>query len=113
MTARDRVGNVGQDEATVQNMSVVKYYGFAGKRVVLRRCGGGNCRDAVYLHGDHSLILRDMLGSVSLSTDEQGYLISQARYTPYGQVRWNGGTDMPTKLAFTCNKTDPNNLHSP
>jgi hypothetical protein len=44
---------------------------------------------------------RDRLGSVSLTTDDQGYLLSQARYTPYGQVRWNGNSVMPTKFAFT------------
>jgi len=37
---------------------------------------------------------------VSLATDEQGNLISQARYIPYGQVRWNGDTVMPTKFGF-------------
>jgi RHS repeat-associated protein len=99
VTARDRVGNVGQDEATVQVLSVVKYYAFAGQRVAMRRCGGGDCRDAVYLHGDH-------LGSVSLATDDQGNLLSQARYTPYGQVRWNGDTVMPTKFAFTGQRQD-------
>jgi hypothetical protein len=41
VTARDRVGNAGQDEASVQTLSVVKYYGFAGQRVAMRRCGGG------------------------------------------------------------------------
>jgi hypothetical protein len=48
---------------------------------------------------------RDRLGSVSLATDDQGYLLSQARYTPYGQVGWNGGTVMPTKFAFTSETT--------
>jgi hypothetical protein len=32
LTARDRVGNVDQDEASVHTWSVVKYYGFAGQR---------------------------------------------------------------------------------
>jgi hypothetical protein len=36
-----------------------------------------------------------------LTTDEQGNLLAQARYTPYGQVRWDGDTVMPTKFAFT------------
>ena len=31
----------------------------------------------------------------------RGNLLSQARYAPYGQVRWDGGTLMPTKFAFT------------
>jgi hypothetical protein len=52
VTARDRVSNAGQDEASVQTWSVVKFYGFANQRVAMRRCGSGNCGEAVYLHGD-------------------------------------------------------------
>jgi len=40
------------------------------------------------------------LGSVSLATDDEGNLLSQARFTPYGQMRWDGDTVMPTKFAF-------------
>jgi RHS repeat-associated protein len=53
----------------------------------------------VYLHGDH-------LGSVSLATNTDGDLVSQARYSPYGQVRWSGDTAMPTKYAFTGQRQD-------
>ena len=34
-----------------------------------------------YLHGDH-------IGSVSLTTDAGGNVVSQQRYAPYGEVRW-------------------------
>ena len=40
------------------------------------------------------------LGSISLATDVQGNLLAQARYAPYGQVRWDGDTAVPTKFAF-------------
>jgi len=105
--ATDRVGNVGQDEASVDVYSAVKYYAFNGQRVAMRRCGGSECGEAVYLHGDHpSLCSGQALGSVSLATDEQGNLLAQARYAPYGQVRWNGETAMPTKFAFTGQRQD-------
>jgi hypothetical protein len=63
------------------------------------RCGGNECGEAVYLHGDH-------LGSVSLATYHTGNLVSQTRYTPYGQVRWSGETVMPTKFSFTGHQSD-------
>jgi hypothetical protein len=99
VTARDRVGNVGQVEASVEIYSVAKYYNFNGQRIAMRRCGGEVCADAVYLHGDN-------LGSVSLATDADGELVSQARYSPYGQVRWSGDTAMPTKFSFTSQRAD-------
>jgi RHS repeat-associated protein len=43
---------------------------------------------------------------VSLAKDDEGNQISQARYTPYGQVCWGGGTVMPTKFAFTSQRAD-------
>ena len=95
VTARDRVGNLSQNEATVQALDVVKYYTFNGQRVAMRHCAGDECGEPVYLHGDH-------LGSVSLATDVNGELIAQARYEPYGKLRWNGDTVMLTKFGFTC-----------
>jgi len=99
ISPHDRVCNVGQDEVTVQTWSAVKYYAFNGQWVAMRSCGGSECGEAVYLHGDH-------LGSVSLATDHNGNLVAQARYAPYGQVRWNGETAMPTKFAFTGQRQD-------
>ena len=69
VTARDHVGNAGQDEASVLAWSVVKYFGFADQLVAMRRCDVDSCRDAIYLHGDHSLVPRDRLGSTAFTTD--------------------------------------------
>ncbi len=69
------------------------------QRLAMRRCGVETCGEAEYLHGDH-------LGSVSLATDADGNLLAQARYAPYGQVRWSGDTIMPTKFAFTGQRAD-------
>ena len=55
---------------------------------------GVELRGCLNLHDDH-------LGSVSLATDDEGNLLSQARYTPYGQVRWDGRTvNASTHIAF-------------
>lgn len=37
-----------------------------------------------YLHGDH-------LGSTSLTTDDTGTAIHEARYLPFGGERWTSG----------------------
>jgi RHS repeat-associated protein len=68
--------------------SVTKYYLFGGQRVALRRGGAVS-----FLHGDH-------LGSVSMSTDASGQVLSQARYTPFGEVAWEDG-QAQTDFDFT------------
>jgi hypothetical protein len=73
---------------------VAKYYTFNGQRIAMQRCADNDCREPVYLHGDH-------LGSVSLATDADGELIAQARHEPYSKMRWDGNTVMPTDYAFT------------
>lgn len=59
------------------------YYSFGGA-VVAMKDGVMNAapRTLSYLHGDH-------LGSVSLTTDISGTVVSQQRYKPYGEVRWS------------------------
>ncbi|MCP5022360.1 MAG: RHS repeat-associated core domain-containing protein, partial [bacterium] len=50
------------------------------------------------LGGDH-------LGSTSLTTDSSGGIISEARYSPYGQIRWNNGTNI-TDFGFTSQRRE-------
>ncbi|MBE7470392.1 MAG: hypothetical protein HS114_14770 [Anaerolineales bacterium] len=45
------------------------------------------------------------LGSTSLTTNQSGALVSQARYLPYGEERWTNGAS-PTDFAFTSQKKD-------
>ena len=45
-------------------------------------------------HGDH-------LGSVSLTNNAAGQVVSEQRYKPYGEVRWTSGAGMPTDFTFT------------
>ena len=80
--------------------SVTKYYAFGAQRVAMRQChNNGTCAGAMYLHGDH-------LGSVSLVTDSNGNVVSQARYTPYGELRWPAVSQMPTDFGYTGQRAD-------
>jgi len=75
-----------------------KYYMAGTQRVAMRTCEGGsgtaNCSAPTYLLGDH-------LGSTSLSVDNTGLMTSQLLYKPWGEVRYNSATSMPTKYTFT------------
>ena len=53
-------------------------------------------------HGDH-------LGSVSLTNNAAGQLVSEQRYKPYGEVRWSSGAGMPTDFTFTSQRAGPVN----
>ena len=74
--ATDILGNTSGwvTSQTVQIETVTKYYVFGSQRVAMRV---GNA--VYYLHGDH-------LGSTSLTTNASGGLVSQARYTPFGEL---------------------------
>ena len=93
--ATDNVDNVSgwveSDEVGVY--SVKKYYAFGGSKVALRQ------GDVVYyLSGDH-------LGSTSLTTDENGDIVSEVRYLPYGEERWTSGAT-PTDFTFTGQRNE-------
>jgi RHS repeat-associated protein len=47
-----------------------------------------------------SFMLGDHLGSTSLMTYENGNVLSETRYTAWGEVRYSSGT-MPTKYSYT------------
>ena len=72
----------------VANGVVTKYY-FAGAQRVAMRTGSM----LYYLLGDH-------LGSTSLTADASGQVVSELRYTAWGEVRYASG-DTPTKYQFT------------
>ena len=94
---------IGNESTWVWDNTVVyivtKYYAFGAQRVAMRQCNSSGCADAIYLHGDH-------LGSVSLVTDSNGNPVSQARYTPYGELRWPGVSQMPTDFGYTGQRAD-------
>jgi len=65
-----------------------KYYSAGSQRVAMRR---GD--DLYYLLGDH-------LGSTSLTTDASGDVVSELRYTAWGEVRYESGMT-PTEFQYT------------
>jgi hypothetical protein len=67
---------------------VTKYYYAGFQRVALRANGTLN-----FLLGDH-------LGSTSLTTDANGQIISELRYTAWGEVRFVSG-NTATKYTYT------------
>jgi RHS repeat-associated protein len=54
--------------------------------------------EVYYLHGDH-------LGSTSLTTDQNGDVLAETRYLPYGQERWTAG-EAQTDFTFTGQRNE-------
>ncbi len=94
--AKDKAGNETtwlESSPVLIDLKVRKYYNFNGQRLAMREG-----QKVYYLHGDH-------LGSTSLTTDSTGGIISEARYLPYGQVRWSNGTSV-TDFGFTSQRNE-------
>jgi hypothetical protein len=98
--AVDNVNNStwAQSNPVQVSSAVKKYYHFGSQRVAMRD------GDVVYyLHGDH-------LGSTSLTTDENGAKVAEARYLPYGQERWRDSTlptnNLPTDFNYTGQRNE-------
>jgi len=72
----------------VEGGLTTKYYLAGGQRIAMR--SGGTL---YYLLGDH-------LGSTSLTTDSAGSVVSELRYTAWGEVRYQAGTT-PTNYTYT------------
>ena len=72
----------------VTGSTVTKYY-YAGSTRVAMRTGG-----TLYF------MLSDHLGSTSLTTDASGNVISELRYKPWGEVRYDSGVT-PTEYTYT------------
>jgi RHS repeat-associated protein len=89
---------VGNESGWVESASttvdaVTKYYHHGGARVAMRQGG-----EVYYLHGDH-------LGSTSLTTDDQGSVVHEARYLPFGEERWVDGEGV-TDFTFTGQRNE-------
>jgi RHS repeat-associated protein len=97
VTATDNVGNQASAEATSGLPRVTKYYYHGGKRVAMRTPEG-----VFYLHGDH-------LDSTSLTTDENGEVVSRQLYHPFGTVRYTEGAN-PTDFGFAGQRHDGTGL---
>ena len=83
----------------VANGVSTTYYRFNGARVAMRTVS-----TVYWLHGDH-------LGSVSLTTSITGTKVSEMRYYPFSEVRWQNGST-PTDRTFTGQLAEPSGLGS-
>ncbi|MCW5874154.1 MAG: hypothetical protein KIS88_05860 [Anaerolineales bacterium] len=72
-------GGIFEVRDALGDTEFIKYYGIAGQRVAMQDDGG-----IKYLLTDH-------LGSVSAVLDDTGAMLSQQRYTPYGETRFEIG----------------------
>jgi RHS repeat-associated protein len=89
------VGNESEwvESASTTIDAVTKYYHHGSSRVAMRQGG-----EVYYLHGDH-------LGSTSLTTDNQGSVVHEARYLPFGEERWVDGEGV-TDFTFTGQRVE-------
>ncbi len=69
------------------------YYAIAGQTVAVRTMTTGS--------STLNYLLTDHLGSVVAVTDEEGALVSEQRYLPFGQVRSDVGSVTETDFGYT------------
>ncbi len=84
----------------VQGSTIKKYY-YAGNVRVAERNGG-----VLYF------LLTDHLGSTAVTTSDTGARVAELRYYPFGDTRYNSGSDTPplpqkTTFRFTGQRWDP------
>ena len=85
------VGSIYETEQIGSEEAVVTKYYFAGsQRIVMRK-------DGVLTY-----LLTDQLGSTSLAADASGAKISEMRYKPWGEVRYESPSgSLPTDYTYT------------
>ncbi|NUM45746.1 MAG: FG-GAP repeat protein, partial [Anaerolineales bacterium] len=100
VSAVDHVDNASTQEQTFDTrLKTTKYYLFGGQRVAMR-VGTGPQSAVYYMHGDH-------LGSVSMTTNTDGTIASQMRFTPFGEeLTWAGSEESPTDFGFTSQRNE-------
>ena len=79
-----------------------KYYYAGTQRVAMRTCVGNTCSDPTFLLSDH-------LGSTSLATNASGNVVSELRYTAWGEVRYAAGAT-PTDYTYTGQYSNVNDF---
>ncbi len=87
------------DQGTTTTYFVGNYYELTGS-VVTKYYYAGSQRIAMRVGGTLSFLISDHLGSTSLSTDANGTVTSEQRYTAWGEVRFSS-SDLPTQYTYT------------
>jgi RHS repeat-associated protein len=89
----------GRSRAPTLAYFVGNYYELTGS-VVTKYYYAGSQRIAMRVGGTLSFLMGDHLGSTSLSTDANGTVTSEQRYTAWGEVRFSS-SDLPTQYTYT------------
>ena len=87
------VGGYYEIEVDGANTTERKYYSAAGMRIALRTQVNGGEETLNWLLSDH-------LGSTSMTTDASGNVVSEVRYSAFGEMRYQNGTT-PTDYLYT------------
>jgi RHS repeat-associated protein len=85
-------------EESIPSCQVWKTYYFAGSQRVAMRVQDGETDEVYYLFTDH-------LGSTSITTDSDGDLYAELRYTAWGEVRYTSG-QTPTDYTYTGQRSE-------
>jgi RHS repeat-associated protein len=85
-------------EETIPSGQVWKTYYYTGSQRVAMRVNDGETDDVYYLFSDH-------LGSTSITTDSEGDLYGEMRYTAWGEVRYTSG-QIPTDYTYTGQRSE-------
>jgi RHS repeat-associated protein len=101
-------------DAAYSELGTVKYYAVAGMTVAMDDGQGITCdpcrrylRWPLEAASRRRYLLTDHLGSVVAVTDEDGAILDQQRYLPFGRVRQNVGSITQTDLGFTGQRDMP------
>ncbi len=76
----------------ITSISVSARFYYAGSTLVAMRTGSSTLR---YIMCDHSLVPRDRLGGMAVTTDSTGVYQTELRYYPWGERRFEYGS-IPT-----------------
>jgi RHS repeat-associated protein len=89
-------------QESIPSGQVWKTYYYAGSQRVAMRVNDGETDEVYYLFGDH-------LGSTSITTDSEGNLYAELRYTAWGTVRYANG-EMLTDYTYTGQRSEVSNF---
>jgi RHS repeat-associated protein len=96
------VMSVEMSQESIPVGQVWKTYYYAGSQRVAMRVQDSETDEVYYLFGDH-------LGSTSITTDSNGNLYAELRYSAWGEVRYASG-ETPTDYTYTGQRSEVGNF---
>lgn len=97
--AFDRLGNAGAWAENIPNIvTEISYYPFNDQMVAMSEKGLSSNVQTLYFGKDH-------LGSVDVVVGQDGTIVAETRYEPFGQINWDSGYTASDK-GFTGQRND-------